>query len=286
MPRYLCSICNYTTKFKNDIVRHEKTRKHHDNISNAGKPSYSYEVMNTNEHKMNTALNTSEHRVNTNEHKMNTNSKNHCVCEYCCKGFKSKPSMKRHIKNYCKKTDNVDYEKLYLKSEKEKEQLYDKISQLIDKVGDTNIQNNIIVNSYGKEDISHITDNMKTDLLLIPFGAIPKMIEYVHYDENTPQNHNVVLPNKKDNKVLVMIKNKWVYKDKDKTIDDLMDSNYNRIDDHYEKVIAGKLGENTSYTNYVKFRKVYDEGDKEFIDKLRKECELALLNNRHKVQTI
>jgi hypothetical protein len=286
MPNYSCDICNFKTKLKTDYNRHITTRKHLDNTIESGNPSYTYEVMNTNEHKVNTSVNTNEHTVNTNEHKMNTNSKNSIWCEFCGKTFKSKPSMKRHIKNYCKKADNIDYEKLYLKSEKEKEQLYDKISQLIDKVGDTNIQNNIIVNSYGQEDLSHITDSMKTELLQIPFGAIPKMIEYVHYDENKPENYNIVMPNKKDNKLLVLKNNKWIYKDKDQTITDLMDSKYTIIDDHYEKIVAGKLGENASYTNYVKFRKVYDEGDKEFIDKLKKECEIALLNGRKKINNI
>ena len=41
---------------------------------------------------------------------------------------------------------------------KEKEKLYEQVSTLLDKVGDTNIQqNNIILNSYGNEDLSHIT---------------------------------------------------------------------------------------------------------------------------------
>ena len=33
-------------------------------------------------------------------------------------------------------------------------------------------------------------------------------------------------------------------------------------------------------TKYEKFRKFYDEGDKELIETLKKECELVLLNNR------
>ena len=33
-------------------------------------------------------------------------------------------------------------------------------------------------------------------------------------------------------------------------------------------------------TNYLQFKKYYDDGDKEFIEKLKKECEMVLLNNR------
>ena len=52
--------------------------------------------------------------------------------------------------------------------EKEKEMMRDQISLLIDKVGDiTNItqNNNIVLNCYGNENLSHITDNFKTELL-------------------------------------------------------------------------------------------------------------------------
>ena len=281
MAPYVCSYCNYKTNFKSDFNKHLKTKKHRNNSYNVENDPESYgvgEKMNTNEHKMNT----NEHKsgkVNTNEHKMNTNLWN---CEFCEKPFKSKPSMKRHIKQYCKKTPHLDYKKLYIKSELEKEELYSKMSKLIEKVGDTNIQNNIILNSYGSEDTSHISDAMKTEFLKIPFCAIPKLIEHVHFNENKPENHNIILPNKRDNKIMVFSNNKWVYKDKDQTIIDLVDSNYNIIDDHYEKTINGNLSNGSSFTKYTKFRKVYDEGDKEFIDKIKKECELVILNNRKK----
>ena len=66
-----------------------------------------------------------------------------------------------------------------------------------------NIQNNIILNSYGKGDLSHITDALKTELLSIPYGAIPKMIEAIHFNDEKPENKNILLPNKKDNLVKV-----------------------------------------------------------------------------------
>ena len=55
--------------------------------------------------------------------------------------------------------------------DREKKLLYKQIEKLLDKVGNTtniqhnniesNIQNNIILNNYGKEDLSHITDTFK-----------------------------------------------------------------------------------------------------------------------------
>ena len=80
----------------------------------------------------------------------------------------------------------------------EKTQLYSQVATLLDKVGNTtNIQNNIILNNYGNEDLSHITDKLKTELLKIPFCAIPKMIEAIHFNDEKPENKNIVIPIKK-----------------------------------------------------------------------------------------
>ena len=56
-------------------------------------------------------------------------------------------------------------------NEKEKQKLYDYIDKLIDKTGDTNInieqQNNQInLNNFGNEDVSHLTDKFMHRLLL------------------------------------------------------------------------------------------------------------------------
>tara|TARA_A100001015_G_C14477958_1_gene514341 strand:- start:101 stop:577 length:477 start_codon:yes stop_codon:yes gene_type:complete len=156
--------------------------------------------------------------------------------------------------------------------------LYKKISELISKVGDTNIQNNIIINNYGDEDMSHITDKIKNELLKIPYGAIPKLIERVHFNDEKPENKNILLPNKKDNMLKVYHGDKWIYKNKSETIRDLIDSKYMIIDNHYDEVKRDVS--DGIHSSYTKFRKFYDEGDEELIKELKKECDLVLLNHR------
>ena len=178
----------------------------------------------------------------------------------------------------------LEQEKLRLEKEewkKEKLSLYDKMDTLIEKVGDTtNIQNNIILNNYGNEDLSHITDKIKTELLKIPFTAIPKMIEAIHFNDDKPENKNIVLPNKKENLVKVYTGDKWVYKNKIDTLNDIIDSKYMIIDEHYDNITENNELPRTQKTKYIKFRKFYDEKDKDMVEKLKKECELVLLNNR------
>jgi len=52
------------------------------------------------------------------------------------------------------------------------------------------------------------------------------------------------------------------------------------IDDHYDAEEASQTINPTIQTIYKKFRKFYEEGDAEMVEKLKKECELVLLNNR------
>ena len=138
-------------------------------------------------------------------------------------------------------------------------------------------QQNIKLNNYGSEDLSHITDFFKTNLLGLPHGMIPKMIEAVHFNSEKPENKNILLPNKKDNKVKIFSGDKWVYKNKTETIDDLIDGKYFIMDTHYETVC------NTTDKNlnlYKRFQELFDERNKILLDAQKKECELLLLNNR------
>ena len=166
-------------------------------------------------------------------------------CEYCQAPFSTFAHKRRHELHRCKENPTImekiieakneeikNYEKAETEWNNEKKMLYQKISELISKVGDTNIQNNIIINNYGNEDLSHITHQIKNELLKIPYGAIPKLIESVHFNDAKPENKNIVLPNKKENMLKVYDGNKWIYKNKNDTILDLIDK-YMIIDDHF-----------------------------------------------------
>ena len=51
--------------------------------------------------------------------------------------------------------------------------------------------------------MSHLSDTLKVQLLQIPYGAIPKMIEKIHFNDEKPENKNIALTNKKDNKIKI-----------------------------------------------------------------------------------
>jgi hypothetical protein len=305
MPHYKCEYCTYSTKNNQHFTKHKKTNKHRNKLIELGIEATQQGVMNQNEPGMNQnepAMNQNEPakstKMNQNEPAMNQKI---FKCQFCESFFNSRASCRRHEIHRCmenpdfvdkiihaknSKIQNLQKDKEALqknteKLEKEKQELYKQVAILLDKVGDTtNIQNNIILNNYGKEDMSHITDAVKTSLLNMPYGAIPKMIEAIHFNDDKPENKNIIMPNKKENFVKIFQGDKWIYKNKNDTINDLVDSKYNILDDHFDEMESTDHLAPQIKTTFTKFRKFYEEGDAEMVDKLKKECELVLLNNR------
>ena len=277
MTIYECKCCNISTHLFGNYKRHLTTKKHTRNMYN-NKP---VEVVLTNTHKKNQK----EPIMNQNEPKMN-HSEKLFFCDFCDQTFKSMPSKRRHELHRCSNNTEVSlFKKLYKDAQKEKMEYKKQIKMLINKVGNvtnTTITNNsnIQLNSYGNEDLSHITDTMKSDMLKIPYGMIPKFIEAVHFNDEKPENKNILLTNKRDNKIKIFSGNKWIYKTKDDTINDLVDGKYFILDSHYDNIVDNLCKMNIDPKKYEEFRSKYDENDKELIEKIKAESELVLLNNR------
>ena len=198
MPEYTCNLCNFSTKIKNSIGK-QKTKKHLRNLSSE------------------------------------CQSKTISPCTKCNSTFSTKSNLQRHKNKNCSgnKINETDiYKTMLLEQQKvfneERKLIYNHIDNLLQRVGNTTINqtNNIQINSYGNEDLSHITDSLKTQLINIPFGMIPKLIEYVHFSSDKPENKNIVLANKNDNKIKIFSQGKWVYRNKNETINNLVDEKY------------------------------------------------------------
>ena len=264
-------VKKYTKTIKK--IRHNGSKKSLLNPKMDSNPNESY--LNPNE----SLLNHSESLLNPNESLMNPNESfekkiKKYYCKYCSKEYSTSSNMHRHlkkcqaIKNTClleelsnmKKNHNEELQKQKDKiktMEKEKDDMKKQIEILLNKVGDTNITNNtIVLNCYGSENLKHITDSFKTDLLKIPYAMIPKLIEAVHFNKDVPENKNILLPNKNAPYVKVYENTGWTYKDKKETIKELVDKNYNILDSHYER-------------NSKSLEGVHKERYDEFTDKLK-----------------
>ena len=299
MPIYKCDNCNYNTIIKTHYTKHLNTKKHFNKIDKL-------------DGKLLKMMEKTEKDCEKTEkdcEKTYSKNKNKIKCKYCNKTFTRQNNLTIHIKNSCK--NNVEREEienkykkelenkekqlenkekelenkekeLELKYKEEIEKLHQKIEFLMEqKQGPTtiiNIDKQINLNNYGSEDLSHITTGFKDNLLKVPFIAIPKMIEEVHFSNKKPENKNIKIQNKKEKYVKVYQDEKWIYKDRKATITNLVDDKYSLIDNHYEKTKDTPKPKHVE-KQFEKFKELYNEGDKDLHNEIRVDCELVLLNN-------
>lgn len=288
---YECKLCNYKTKYPSNYIKHLNTKKHKKKEGYIG--GVCEKVLKV-EQKTDKKGTFAEKKGQKTDKKRTKNSEKVLnVCKYCEREFSSRQTLLRHEKRYCKQKEDLS-SKIDLQAQiierleeemreyrKEKEVLYRQIEELIKKAGNTTIHNKnmitnntINLNSYGKEDLSHITDSFKTELIKGPFGMISKMIEAVHFNDKKPENKNITLPNKKGNHIKVYKEGKWTYCNKNDVMDELMENNYYILDSHYDGNMDGL--NDIQRKRYKKFQNKYNEGD---LDKdTKEEINLVLLN--------
>ena len=277
MVRYSCDACCFASNIKTHYNRHLTTKKH---IRNQEKlSSENIKTMDSPSEKLQKTPILGEFTSNL----LQIPPANTFLCEFCQMAFSRRDNLIRHETKRCKKRE-ISYKDLFFdmkkQLEKEKKEFKKQIEILLHKVGDTTINNtqNIQLNNYGNEDMSHITDNLKTQLIKGPYGMITKLIEAVHFNDAKPENKNIALTNKKDNRIQIFTGNKWIYKNKSEVLNDLIDGKYFILDTHYDD-ICNTL-DNVNKLRYSKFRYYFDEKTNKLFYDLTKECELLLLNNR------
>ena len=277
MVLFTCNLCNFNSTKKSNYLQHMKTKKHRLN------------EINTLENNKNNSNNIQKHPENIQKHPEKY------LCEYFEKAFTNFSNKRRHELHRCKynntKSDIVINQEKQIKMlenemnkqrkemEKQRKDLMRQIEVLLTKVGNNNttITNNIQLNNYGNEDLSHITNNQKTKMLKMQYGMIPKMIESVHFDDNKPENRNIMIVNKKDKYIKIFKNGKWVYKDKKETLEDLIDGKYYILDEHYNEIPESELNE-LQRNRYKEFQTKYDSNDNELHKKLIEKTEITLLN--------
>ena len=213
-------------------------------------------------------------------------------CTYCNKSFSTKAHKRRHELHRCKENEHIRIYKEILEHKKEKEKLHDYIDKLLDKqvptnnttinidkqLNQSNTQTNTInLNSYGQEDLSHISDNMKMSLIKLPYTSVQKMIQQVHFNKKKPENKNIAITNKKEKMIKVFKDNKWSYKDRGETIDELIQINYGRLDDYYENIAVDKLSD-IHNKRYKKYQHRFDNDEFKLINTIKKDIEMLILS--------
>jgi uncharacterized Zn-finger protein len=140
-----------------------------------------------------------------------------------------------------------------------------------------NIENMIVVNSFGHENIDHLTDQIICKLIkTAPFTSVPLLIEKIHFDPDHPENHNIKITNKKLNYAEVVRDNKWVTANKKKVIDDVIQKSYDLLDEKYtenKEDISEKRQE-----RFQNFQEKYEQADEDLLRNIKNDVDLLLIN--------
>ena len=294
MVLYNCECCNYKTNIKTHFFRHLKTNKHIINENKLGNGYIIKNDVNKDEPKRakmsQNGISMSQNEPKRANFRQPDNIEN-LNCKFCNKIFTTMANKRRHEIHRCKNRVSLIIKKEREEHNKEKEKLYNYIEKLLENQGNTtNIhidkqlnQDNstnqtITLNSYGNEDISHITDSMKMNFIKLPYSMVQNMIEHVHFNNKKPENKNIALTNKKDRMIKVFKDNKWKYKDKSETLNELIQINYCRLDDYYEKEANNNLSE-IHNKRYKKYQDKFDRRDDELMEQIKNESIMVLLSD-------
>lgn len=216
------------------------------------------------------------------------------ICPNCKKSFVTRQSKYKHIKHNCsvlKTTEQTVLEQNKLLIENN-EKLVSQVEKLINKVlvlenkpqskikniinGNVDNSNKIIINNYGSENTSYITDKSLRKMLNNPKSAIVRLIKEIYFNGNHPENHTVKKSNIHDKFIHVIIDDKWVLKNSIETIKDIVDNSNQQFELYKE--------DNDKNFNPDLIKK-YNIHDKQWTDnhgQLCKETELVIINESKK----
>ena len=223
-------------------------------------------------------------------------NKSNSICDYCQKTFSRNSNLTKHLK-ICKKKSNI----LSLKQDEEIINIKKELEELKESINITNNTNNttnntnnnnnntnninnntqnIIINNYGEENIKYLHSKYFKHLLSNVSDAIPKLIKYIHFNEEHPENHNIKYTNKDEPYFEIMKNNKWILVPKDTEILNIIYKNNCLLLENYYKL----LRKESNFTNIEKqqienFINKYKMKDTTLINDLIEISKIVLYNN-------
>ena len=134
-----------------------------------------------------------------------------------------------------------------------------------------------LINNYGQEDLTMLTDKYMRKMVIYPYTAIPKMIKKIHFNDKYPANQNIRLLNKKGNKLQIRNNDKWEFVDKKETMEQLINEKNYQLDQYYEE---NKEAFNDTYqTRFDQFQDKMGAGERKVIKNINTGSELVFWNS-------
>ena len=213
-------------------------------------------------------------------------------CRLCGKQFSYKSGLSRHMRGRCPVLIERDREReeifqdLLAKMEnmecnlgnvkEEVKDLKKDPKKIVNNTQNNNIQNNIKVVAFGKEDMKKLKHDDVVPLLRGYYTPV-HMTEFMHFNPDRPEYHNVYISNIKDKYAMVFNGTEWELMSKERVVDDL----YQEKKDHVEENLDTFL-ESLSGPKQRALRRWLDTPDDDIrVKRVKDEIKLLLYNKRN-----
>lgn len=214
-------------------------------------------------------------------------------CEFCKTKFNHASTKSKH-KKICKSNpDNKptitiskeEYETLKLNSNipSNTSIITNNASIINNNCKTTNNNKQIIINNFGQEDVGHLAKRLEYYWANKGMGLI-EMSKDIYFDPKYPENHTLNIPNQRNKIIHVRDNGKWIPKESDETIDEIVYKISKEIEefiDEKEEYLYAKFPDKVEKNNTW-----WEEiGTSDFSEKEYKKIVIKLINmvlyNRH-----
>jgi uncharacterized C2H2 Zn-finger protein len=149
-------------------------------------------------------------------------------------------------------------------------------------INSNNTQNNIVnINVFGKEDVSHITNDMYKQIFRRCKNSVPAYIKIKHFSSKKPENSNIYISDIKGHYAIMYSGEQWAIEDKQELLQNLYDINCDQLMNKYED-LKDELDEIT-VRKYNRFVETMDE--LETMTNAKEEIKKILYNEKDKSVT-
>ena len=280
MVSYKCDICDKIFKHKNDYNRHMQ-RKNPCAPNNTILHQKTHSEKNTMQLQKQDSAHSPAHFALGN----GQNVKEETMCCYCGKKYARKWVLRRHYDTYeGKRKRDEDRERIYQEllakmddMEAEMKEFKKGPKKIVNNTqNNNNIQNNIKLVAFGKEDMKKLKHDDVVPLLRGYYTPV-HMTEFMHFNPDRPEYHNVYISNIKDKYAMVFNGTEWELMSKERVVDDLYQEKKDHVEENPETFL-----ESLSGPKQRALRRWLDTPDEDIrVKRVKDEIKLLLYNKRN-----
>jgi hypothetical protein len=156
-------------------------------------------------------------------------------CQYCPKVLSTVHSCQNHMTSCKYKPSDVEkLTQIIIEMNNELKEIKEKVDRPNVINNTINVQNNLMVSPFGKEDLSFLTLKDYKKIFNKGCYSIPEIIKLIHCNENKPEYMNVYIKNFKDEYMFTFDGKDWDIEKKDDVLNNMIENKKNLLESKFD----------------------------------------------------